>query len=84
MENFIEELQDTNNDFRKEYQTMEREVGYMNDVLKDQNAELEKVSAFKDEKGISQLFKSYEEKELSYKNDVQRLEEQVSNLKINI
>lgn len=54
----------------------------MNDVLIEQNGELKKLSVFKDEKGISELFRSYEEREDSYKKEVSRLEENVSSLKL--
>ena len=59
-------------------------MGYLNDVLTEQNAELKKLSVFKNEKGISELFRSYEEREDNYRKEISRLEEQVSQLKTTI
>ena len=53
MQEFMQEVQETNQDLRRQYQTLEREVGYLNDVLTEQNGQLKKLSVFKDEKGIS-------------------------------
>jgi len=41
--------------------------------LTEQNAELKKLSIFKNEKGISELFRSYEEREDNYRKEISRL-----------
>jgi hypothetical protein len=61
---------------------MEREVVYLNDVLSEQNTELKKVNAFKDEKGLSSLITSYEDKEINYRKEISRLEDVIKTLKI--
>lgn len=50
-------------------------------MLTEQNTELKKISAFKDEKGLSILIASYEDKEMNYRKDISRLEEINKNLK---
>jgi len=56
-------------------------VAYLNDVLSEQNTELKKVNAFKDEKGLSALITSYEDKEINYRKDIVRQEEVIKTLK---
>ena len=51
-------------------------------MLADQNAELKKVNAFKDEKELAALITSYEDRELAYRKDISRQEEIVKALKI--
>lgn len=53
----------------------------MNDVLTEQNTELKKMNAFKDEKGLAALITSYEDRELTYRKDISRQEEIVKALK---
>lgn len=59
-------------------------MSYLNEVLTEQNTELKKVSAFKDEKGLSTLIASYEDKEISYRKDINRMEEVNKNLKSSV
>jgi hypothetical protein len=47
-------------------------VTYLNDVLTEQNTELKKVNAFKDEKGLTTLITSYEDREINYRKDIAR------------
>ena len=53
----------------------------MNDVLTEQNTELKKMNAFKDEKGLAALITSCEDRELTYRKDISRQEEIVKALK---
>lgn len=55
---------------------------YLNDVLSEQNTELKKVNAFKDEKGLSSLITSYEDKEINYRKEISRLEDVIKTLKV--
>jgi chromosome segregation ATPase len=82
LEKFLEELQVSNSELRKEYNNLEREVSYLNDVLTEQNTELKKVNAFKDEKGLSALITSYEDREITFRKDLARQEELIKSLKL--
>lgn len=75
LERFIEDLQVSNTELRKDYSSLQREVSYLNEVLTEQNTELKKMNAFKDEKGLAALITSYEDRELSYRKDISRQEE---------
>ena len=81
LEKLLEDLQVSNTELRKEYNNLQREVGYLNDVLTEQNTELKKMNAFKDEKGLAALITSYEDRELTYRKDISRQEEIVKALK---
>jgi chromosome segregation ATPase len=81
LEKFLEELQVSNTELRKEYNNLEREVSYLNDVLTEQNTELKKVNAFKDEKGLTALIASYEDREIAYRKDIARQEELLRSLR---
>lgn len=81
LEKFLEELQVSNTELRKEYNNLEREVTYLNDVLTEQNTELKKVNAFKDEKGLTALIASYEDREIAYRKDIARQEELLRSLR---
>lgn len=47
-------------DVRKERKNLEREVGYLNDVLAEQTAELKKMSMHQDERAVASLIRTYE------------------------
>ena len=55
----------------------------MNDALNDEKDQMKKVEALKSEKGLSALINSYEDKEVTNRKDLNRLEEINKNLKDN-
>lgn len=81
LEKFLEDLQVSNTELRKEYSSLQREVSYLNEVLTEQNTELKKMNAFKDQKGLASLITSYEDRELTYRKDISRQEEIIKALK---
>ena len=80
-------MQESNTELQKEHLTAEKELAYLNYMLAEQNQEMKKYQAIRDEKKVAQLIRTYEEKEQLYSVErncheelIKKLREELSRL----
>ena len=59
LQKILDEIEMGNSELKKYNRDLQKEMNYLNEVLTEQNTELKKVNAFKDEKGLTLLITTY-------------------------